>query len=515
MYSCCTTREFARTSDRPYCIPHPRCRCEVEETAPFPIRALKGEKIVFIGDSNARRLMYAVCSSFRNSLALDVNDTSTYHQDSSCSIPGDESTELHFMWSPVSADVLRSHAGMSPRFRTAIVLYGWHEGLNLTSYTSVYTHIRSRRSNATTYFVSPNAMGGSDGDHISKNTRLLLLLRSLSNEPFFVDASGWSLSQSMRRLPCLDSPFYRPTRIGFASHIHSGFAAKIQMNIVLWRIAPRGPERILVTGDVAHSHASMMHESMQGLLGDADVSIANLEGVVRSAPSPSLREGKPVLTHSRLVGMWLRGAGVGVVNVANNHMWDLGGEGLKRTADSLLDSGLSVVGARPRCRVRIETRSRSCTVVTSCSMFYNQRVDPARVCPCYEVPLLLSTARCDMSLVIIHAGSEYGHAVPNRTSELVRSLRRGARTGKSYILIQHGHDTTAHGDDAFTFHSLGSTTYRFSMSASSLSSVLSLSPSLPPRRICANKRLLSSRVYEAFLCAEALQNSHSNFTSLI
>ncbi|MFB6346880.1 MAG: CapA family protein [bacterium] len=88
--------------------------------------------------------------------------------------------------------------------------------------------------------------------------------------------------------------------------------------------------------------------SIQSLLSDADIALANLENVLVDAttfdghPKPN-PDGAWLVGHPSTAET-LRAAGFDILSLANNHAGDLGFNGLKKTADHLKQSGLKHSG---------------------------------------------------------------------------------------------------------------------------------------------------------------------------
>lgn len=96
----------------------------------------------------------------------------------------------------------------------------------------------------------------------------------------------------------------------------------------------------------AHGHGYSL-EKLKGLLGLADLSVANLEVPLASKPDPALDRRKKYLgwcDAPRTLAA-LKEAGIGAVTLANNHTLDCGTKGLSDTIIGLDDAGIASFGA--------------------------------------------------------------------------------------------------------------------------------------------------------------------------
>lgn len=82
-------------------------------------------------------------------------------------------------------------------------------------------------------------------------------------------------------------------------------------------------------------------DNIQGITQDSDIVIGNLESPLLE---PSLAAGKPDFYGSPEFARFLRECGIGVLNVANNHILEHGKGGYERTLQILEESGIAVAG---------------------------------------------------------------------------------------------------------------------------------------------------------------------------
>lgn len=226
---------------------------------------------------------------------------------------------------------------------------------------------------------------------------------------------------------------------------------------------------------------------VERLLGQADVTYANLEGPVARALTSSSREVKdpgfvfdgqvytsyPMFNyHPRLITDLLR-SGVDVVSTANNHSLDRRSDGVNRTLEALEREGLSYTGSRRRGDVESPwytiTRQGGVNLAwIACTFSTNGIPDPHRqVLHCYEQEELIHEMiaelgrRSDVDGVIVtpHWGVEYEHQ-PRREERALG--RRFLDTGALAVIGAHPHVLqpwekyrTRTGEEKFIIYSLG------------------------------------------------------------
>ena len=107
--------------------------------------------------------------------------------------------------------------------------------------------------------------------------------------------------------------------------------------------------RLLFAGDIMqhweqrHDDFRLSYAGLKGLIGSADLTVANLEFPVRSQPAgcgPGSVRFSGSVEHLRA----LHEVGVDVLVTANNHAFDQGTEGLRQTIRTILAEGMTPVG---------------------------------------------------------------------------------------------------------------------------------------------------------------------------
>jgi poly-gamma-glutamate synthesis protein (capsule biosynthesis protein) len=195
----------------------------------------------------------------------------------------------------------------------------------------------------------------------------------------------------------------------------------------------------------------------------ADVTVVNLETPVardvlpggRAAPAPArpadgrVYTGYPAFNAHPDLAAALAGAGVDVVQTANNHALDRGPLGVDRTIGALADAGLSTTGTRARAQTgpwhRTVRTSAGRLALLACTYSVNGLPDPARqVLDCYgdspSVPALIGDLVADPGIdgviLLPHWGAEYS-ATP--TARQRRLARAAIAAGASAVVGAHPH----------------------------------------------------------------------------
>ncbi|MBP1659062.1 MAG: Bacterial capsule synthesis protein cap [Candidatus Aminicenantes bacterium] len=105
-------------------------------------------------------------------------------------------------------------------------------------------------------------------------------------------------------------------------------------------VYPVGP----VQGAFVDGDARGIFGDLAGEFSAADLSIVNLECPLVSKETPILKTG-PVFGASPRCIAGFRASRIGILNLANNHSYDHGPEGLRETMETAAKAGLDVVGA--------------------------------------------------------------------------------------------------------------------------------------------------------------------------
>jgi poly-gamma-glutamate capsule biosynthesis protein CapA/YwtB (metallophosphatase superfamily) len=176
-------------------------------------------------------------------------------------------------------------------------------------------------------------------------------------------------------------------------------------------------------------------------LREADVAAVNLEGTLGRGGAPKCAAGTPTHCYAFQAppahAETLRHAGVDAVNLANNHAWDYGAQGMGQTVRALRRYGVGYTG-RPG-EIRYLQRAGTWVAVIGFSSY----PWTAPLGDLAAVRRLVSEAAGRASLVIafMHAGAEGGDQTrtPNRDEEAFGE-RRGNSRAFAYAAIDAGAD---------------------------------------------------------------------------
>ncbi len=198
-------------------------------------------------------------------------------------------------------------------------------------------------------------------------------------------------------------------------------------------------------------------------LSAATVTIVNLEGPAAQDIGPTNREeadpgtlfdtriysGFPRFNYHPSIAGVLRGAGVDVVQTANNHALDRGPVGVDRTLAALAGAGLNTTGTVPRGAAGpwhiVRPVSGHRIAFLACTYSTNGLADPAsQALGCYgnapSIPTLIQSlaARPDIGGVILlpHWGTEYSATPSARQRQLAQAA---ADAGAIAVVGAHPH----------------------------------------------------------------------------
>lgn len=192
-----------------------------------------------------------------------------------------------------------------------------------------------------------------------------------------------------------------------------------------------------------------LYAQVGDLLSQPDLTFANLETPI--APAAGKGSRPFVFNAPPAAARALRRAGVGLVSVANNHLFDQGRDGFLETLAQLDGVGLRYVGAGPSPGEagprRIEINGLSLAFL-AWSRFFNERGNdcPATPGPCLRAALLdaegavaavrAAAAQAEAVVVSLHWGEEYAS---QPRAEDVALAHRIADAGALVVLGHHPH----------------------------------------------------------------------------
>lgn len=199
----------------------------------------------------------------------------------------------------------------------------------------------------------------------------------------------------------------------------------------------------ILAGDIDYPFAKL-----NGYLADADIAFVNLEsqladlgGETQSPTSEFRFAGPPDGTKS------LKNAGIDIVSVANNHMWDYGKDRLFETLNYLDEQGVAYVGAsrEPANKTDpkiIEIRDRKVAFLAMTTLINGYERAGAAEYVSYNTQETLKNQiaslkdNVDWIFVSIHTGVEYQQ---KPTAAMVQMSREFIEAGADAVLGHHPH----------------------------------------------------------------------------
>lgn len=178
---------------------------------------------------------------------------------------------------------------------------------------------------------------------------------------------------------------------------------------------------------------------------NADLSIANLECPLTDSKSPIAKSG-PVLSGGAANAKFIADAGFDVLTLANNHIADMGDQGIIDTLIACDSAGLKTVGAgrnlEDACQpLFIDINSIRIAVLAFAEQEFNiASENTAGAWPLDTVDSYyqITTAKkeCDFLLVIVHGGNEHYH-LPR--PGMVKTCRFFVDCGANAVVCHHSH----------------------------------------------------------------------------
>jgi hypothetical protein len=186
-----------------------------------------------------------------------------------------------------------------------------------------------------------------------------------------------------------------------------------------------------------------LFDAVTGYFKGADIVFGNLEGALMEGREPGkCRDSKSpwcfeFKTPTRYA-LHLKKAGFNVLNIANNHAWDFGWEGLNSTLETLRGTGLQPVGGQALATLEIRGKRVAVAGFSYLPSLYSYSL--LDIPSAAEVVRKLKE-RFDLVIVSFHGGAEGKNAVqvPNR-SETFLGENRGQVIRFSRAMIDAGAD---------------------------------------------------------------------------
>lgn len=213
--------------------------------------------------------------------------------------------------------------------------------------------------------------------------------------------------------------------------------------------------KILIFGDICPTADTLplfltgdtgaLLNDIRPMVDEADLVIGNLECALTDAPVPVRKTG-PVLNAPEKTAATLRGAGLDVLSLANNHIRDCGGDGVMTTIRACREAGIETFGAGENldaaCRPLVrEVRGLRIGLMAFAEQEFNTATDArpgAAYLDMYDDfdRIRRFRAEVDCLIVLYHGGIEH---YPYPTPELGRKCRKMIECGADLVACQHSH----------------------------------------------------------------------------
>jgi hypothetical protein len=186
-----------------------------------------------------------------------------------------------------------------------------------------------------------------------------------------------------------------------------------------------------------------LFDGVAGHFREADIVFGNLEGTLmdggepgkcRDSRSPWCFEFKTPTRYAH----YLKKAGFNVLNIANNHAWDFGWEGIKSTLETLQGIGIQPTGGQALATFAIRGKRVALAGFSYVPTIYSHSI--LEIGPAAEVVRLLKE-RFDLVIVSFHGGAEGKNAVQVKDrAEIFLGENRGRVVQFSRAMIDAGAD---------------------------------------------------------------------------
>jgi len=212
---------------------------------------------------------------------------------------------------------------------------------------------------------------------------------------------------------------------------------------------------ILFAGDICpmgniersctENNYNMIDPEFRDYFGEKDIFIANLEAPLTKSENKIIKSG-PSLKADPCGIKVINDCGIDIVNLANNHIMDYGKTGLIDSINLLNNNNISHHGAgdtinKASAPLRVKENGIRISFFAFCEDSFNiATVDQPGCAPINEkeiIRLLQSEkSHADLTIVSLHAGSEYYPLPSPRLKELCKNL---IHYGASAIICHHTH----------------------------------------------------------------------------
>jgi len=203
----------------------------------------------------------------------------------------------------------------------------------------------------------------------------------------------------------------------------------------------RGAEKKLIKGLNPHEVFGGLSE----VIKKADISVTNLECPLTNTNNPIEKIGGNFKSKPEIAKL-LKDSKFDLITLANNHIYDQGGEGLKDTINSLEENGLNYVGAgvslkKARKPFFMDIKGLKLAILNFAEVEFscaNENHGGANPMDLIDNVHQIKSAKekADKIIVIIHGGHEHHHYP---SPETMKRYRFFAENGADVIIAHHTH----------------------------------------------------------------------------
>ena len=213
--------------------------------------------------------------------------------------------------------------------------------------------------------------------------------------------------------------------------------------------------KTLFFGDTSPSKASKesfrrkevdtLFTDVKDFMKDSDFTFVNLECALTEC-TEAIKKFGPPLSAPKETAEILKGLGVDLCGLSNNHTFDLGVKGIKDTLLALDEAGLDYTGwgndyEDSRKNYVVDKNGEKICIIAVCEHEYSYALENrmgARPYDEYDTMEDIREARktADRVIVIYHGGKEYCRYPSPRLRKLCRAM---AKCGADMVLCQHSH----------------------------------------------------------------------------
>lgn len=206
-------------------------------------------------------------------------------------------------------------------------------------------------------------------------------------------------------------------------------------------LAPLGrPESLLVEGQIQKVFGDVLP-----VMKSADCFIGNLECPLTNSTEKLSKSGLNIKASPNVAPM-LSKAGISVVSLANNHIFDYGLKGIEQTKSALEDNSIQWYGVgenteKAKIPLFVDLKNFKLGLLSYAEHEFNWNGDDRWCTSMLEPELNILqiqkvATQCDALVVLLHAGCENWHYPSPRIVKLCRAY---AEAGSAAVLVSHSH----------------------------------------------------------------------------